>query len=311
MTDPVPNPEARPFVIAAEVAAAFAAGRPVVALESTVIAHGLPWPANLETAQRCEAAVREAGATPATLAVFGGRVYIGCDSAALERLAHSQGVQKLSIRDLPLALTQGLDGATTVAATIHLARACPQPIAVFATGGIGGVHRGWEHSLDISADLPVLARTEIVTVCAGAKLILDLPATREWLETHGVSVLGWQTSEFPAFYSRESGLPVDARVDTPADVAAIVRARRVLGLPGGVLLVAPIPESAAIPTAEIAHTIDDALRAARESGVTGKDLTPFLLGHLHHQTRGRSLTANIALLLNNATVAGRVAVALS
>ena len=239
MSDPEPNTNAARFVIADEVAAAFAAGRPVVALESTVIAHGLPWPANLETAQRCEAAVREAGATPATLAVFGGRVHIGCDVAALERLAHGKGVQKLSIRDLPLALAQGLDGATTVAATIHLARACTQPIPVFATGGIGGVHRGWEQTLDISADLPVLARTEIVTVCAGAKLILDLPATREWLETHGVSVLGWQTDEFPAFYTRESGLPVDARVDTAAEVAAIVRARRTLGLPGGVLLVAP------------------------------------------------------------------------
>ena len=300
-----------PFVPADEVAAAWAAGRPVVALESTVIAHGLPWPANLETAQACEAAVRAAGAVPATIAVLGGRVQIGCGPAGLERLARGTGIAKLSVRDLPLALVRGDDGATTVAATIHLARACPHPVPVFATGGIGGVHRGWPATLDISPDLPTLAGAEIVTVCAGAKLILDLPATREWLETHAVTVLGWQTDEFPAFYSRESGLPVDARVETAADVAAVVRARRTLGLPGGVLLVAPIPADAAIPAPAIAATIDAALRAAADGGIKGKALTPFLLSHLHEATAGRSLAANIALLLNNAAIAGHVAVALA
>ena len=177
--------------------------------------------------------MRAAGAVPATIAVFDGRPHIGCDAAALDRLAHDDGIAKLSIRDLPLALARGGSGATTVASTIYLARACPQPIAVFATGGVGGVRRGWERTLDISADLPAIAGSAILTVCAGAKSILDLPATREWLETHGVPVLGWQTDEFPAFYSRESGLFVDARVESAAEVAAIVRAKRTLGLRAG------------------------------------------------------------------------------
>lgn len=299
------------FVYSPEVAAASSAGGPIVALESTVIAHGLPWPANLETAQACEAAVRAAGAVPATIAVLGGRVHIGCDAATLERLAHSTGIAKLSIRDLPLAVARGGDGATTVASTIALARACPQPIAVFATGGIGGVHRGWERTLDISADLPTLASHALVTVCAGAKSILDLPATREWLETHGVSVLGWQTDEFPAFYSRASGLAVDARVETAAEVAAILRARQALGLPGGVLLTVPLSLAEAIPATEFDSAIDEALAAAAAQGVRGKDLTPFLLGRLHTQTAGRSLRANVALLLNNARIGGEVAVALA
>jgi pseudouridine-5'-phosphate glycosidase len=310
-TSSAKNDQDMPFVIAPEVAGAFAAGRPVVALESTVIAHGLPRPTNLETARACEDAVRQVGAVPATIAVFDGRVHIGCDAAALERLATDPNIAKLSVRDLPMALALRRDGATTVASSIFLARACPQLIAVFATGGVGGVHRGWEQTLDISADLPVLAASDIVTVCAGAKSILDLPATREWLETHGVSVLGWQTDEFPAFYTRQSGLPVDARVEDAAQVAAIVRARRALRMPGGVLLTAPLPSDAAIPAAEIRHAIDDALRAADEIGVKGKELTPFLLGHLHRKTEGRSLRANVALLLNNAAIAGQVAVALA
>jgi pseudouridine-5'-phosphate glycosidase len=255
--------------------------------------------------------VREAGAVPATIAVLGGRVRIGCDAPVLEHLAQAEGIAKLSIRDLPLVLAQGGDGATTVASTIYLARACPDPIPAFATGGIGGVHRGWERSLDISADLPTLASHAIVTVCAGAKSILDLPATREWLETHGVSVLGWQTSTFPAFYTRESGLGVDMRVDSAAEVAAIVRARQTLAMPGGVLLTAPIPEADEIPADEIAATIDQALAAAETQGVRGKALTPFLLAHLHSATAGRSLKANVALLLNNARIAGQVAVALA
>ncbi len=308
---PDPPTAAAPFVLAPEVAAAAAAGRPIVALESTVIAHGLPWPTNLETAQACEAAVRDAGAVPATMAVFGGVVHVGCDAAQLERLARGTGVAKLSIRDLPLALTTGADGATTVAATLHLAQAAPATIRVFATGGIGGVHRGWAQTLDISADLPVLARASCVTVCAGAKLILDLPATREWLETHGVPVLGWQTDQFPAFYTRESGLRADARVEDAAQVAAVVRARQALGLPAGALVVAPIPEVAAIPAAEIAGAVAEALAAAAAQGIGGKDLTPFLLGRLHERTAGRSLQANIALLLNNAAIAGRIAVALA
>ncbi len=300
-----------PFIYSPDVAAAMAGGKPVVALESTVIAHGLPWPANLETAQACEAAVRDAGAVPATIAVLSGRIHIGCDVATLERLAHSTGIAKLSIRDLPLALAHGTDGATTVASTIYLARACPHPIAVFATGGIGGVHRGWERTLDISADLPTLASQTIVTVCAGAKSILDLPATREWLETHGVSVLGWQTDEFPAFYTRESGLAVDARVAGAAEVAAVMRARQALGMPGSVLLTVPLPAADAIPAAEIDGAIAEALTAATAQGVKGKDLTPFLLGRLHERTAGRSLQANGALLLNNARIGGQVAVALA
>jgi pseudouridine-5'-phosphate glycosidase len=305
-----PDLSAALFVPSSEVAAAWAAGQPVVALESTVIAHGLPWPHNLETAQACEAAVRQAGAVPATIAILAGRVHIGCDAPTLEQLAQGTSIAKLSIRDLPLALARRGDGATTVASTIYLARACPTPIPVFATGGIGGVHRGWERTLDVSADLPTLAGSNMVVVCAGAKSILDLPATREWLETYGVSVLGWQTDEFPAFYTRESGLFVDARVNDAAEVAAVVRARQVLQMPGSVLLTVPIPAAAGLDGKEIAQAIGDALQAADESGVRGKALTPFLLGYLHQQTGGRSLQANIALLVNNAAVAGEVAVAL-
>lgn len=282
----------------------------MVALESTVLAHGLPWPTNIEAARAAEDAVREAGAVPATIAVFGGRVHIGCDAEMLVRLAKADDIPKLSVKDLPSAIAQGGNGATTVAATIHLARHCPRPISVFATGGIGGVHRGWEGTLDISADLPLLASQDIVTVCAGPKSILDLPATREWLETHGVTVLGWQTDEFPAFYTQTSGLPVDARVDSPAEVAEIVRARRALGMDGGVLLTVPIPADAEIPPAELDARIEEALHTASEQGVRGKALTPFLLGRLHEQTAGRSLRANVELLINNAAVAGRVAVAL-
>ncbi|HUS15448.1 MAG TPA: pseudouridine-5'-phosphate glycosidase [Chloroflexia bacterium] len=299
------------FVVADEVAAGVAAGQPVVALESTVIAHGLPWPRNLEVAAACQDAVRAAGAVPATIAVFGGRIHVGCDMATLERLATASDIAKLSIRDLALVRAAGGDGATTVASTLYLASIAPHPIAVFATGGVGGVHRGWERTLDISADLPTLAASALVTVCAGAKSILDLPATREWLETHGVTVLGWQTDEFPAFYSRESGLPVDARVEDAAAVAGIVRAGRALGLPGGVLLTVPIPAEAAIPAAEIDSVLQAALQAATAAGAKGKALTPFLLSYLHRESGGRSLNSNAALLIHNAAVAGQVAVALA
>ena len=300
------------IVYSPEVRAGLERGTPLVALESTVIAHGLPYPQNLETAHACEAAVREAGAVPATLAVFAGRIHLGCTPEQLQHLATGAGIQKLSIRDLPVALARRQDGATTVATSVYLAglAGVDADLAVFATGGIGGVHRGWAQSLDISADLPVLAQTALVVVCAGAKSILDLPATREWLETAGVTVVGWQTDEFPAFYSRTSGLPVDVRVDSAAEVAALLRARRALGLPGAILVTVPVPEAVALPTAEVERAIAQALDRAAAQGVQGKALTPFLLGAVVAATQGRGLIANQALLVQNAGVAGRIAVAL-
>ena len=290
------------------VADALAEGRPVVALESTILAHGLPAPRNLEVAAALEDAVRAGGAVPATIAVLDGRLRVGLDAPALERLA-AGGVAKLSRADLAAALATGGDGATTVAATMIAARAAG--IEVFATGGIGGVHRGAEATWDVSADLRELAETPVTVVAAGAKAILDLPRTLEVLETLGVPVIGWRTDAFPAFWSRESGLPCPLRMETAAEVARAHRMRAALGLPGGQLLAVPIPEAAEVPRAEIEAAVADALEAAARDGVTGKAVTPFLLSRIVEATGGRSLEANVALVLNDAAVATEVAVALA
>jgi pseudouridine-5'-phosphate glycosidase len=287
----------------------------MVALESTVISHGLPWPDNLHLAQRMEAAVREAGATPATIAILQGEVKVGLTPAELEHLARASGVWKISRRDFPAAVAQKRDGATTVAGT--LIAAAWAGIRVFATGGIGGVHRQVSlpgeppPPLDVSADLPELARTPLAVVCAGAKAILDLPATLEWLETHGVPVVGYGTDEFPAFYSRESGLKLEARVDTPAQAATLLKTMWDLDFTGGALVCVPCPPDAARPASEMEAAIAQALRDAAAEGVRGKAVTPFLLRRVNDLTAGHSLAANLALLENNARVAGEIAVALS
>lgn len=290
-----------------EVAEALAAGRPVVALESTILTHGLPHPDNLAVAGEIEAAVRAGGAVPATVAVLDGRLRIGLDDADLERLAAARDVLKLSRADLPFALATGRTGSTTVAATmIAAARA---GIEVFATGGIGGVHRGAEISFDVSADLTELARTPVIVVSAGAKAILDLPKTLEVLETLGVPVVGWRTDDFPAFWSRLSGLPVPLRLDDVADLARVWRAHRDLGLDGGLLLANPVPAAAEIPRAEIETAIGRAL--AETASARGKDVTPRLLARILELTAGRSLAANRALVLSNARLAAEVATALT
>ncbi len=297
-----------PVLPTEEVAAAVAGGRPVVALESTIISHGMPYPANLETARAVEQVVRDAGAVPATIALVDGVPRVGLDGAALERLA-SGDVAKASRRDLPALAAAGATAGTTVAATMYLAHLAG--IRVFATGGIGGVHRDAEHTFDVSADLDELGSTPVVVVCAGAKSILDLPKTLEVLETRGVPVVGFGTDEFPAFFSRTSGLPVDHRVDTPEQLAALVGWHLRLGLRGGVLVANPIPEPDEIPAADIAARIEEAVREAREAGVARKEVTPYLLARINELTDGRSLTANVALVRNNAALAGRLAVGLA
>lgn len=295
-----------------EVQNALDANSPLVALESALISHGLSYPQNLETAQALEQAVRENGAVPATIAVIEGKIRVGLTEKELERLATGKGVRKVSRRDLAIAVAQKLDGATTVAATMYVASL--SGIEVVATGGIGGVHRGRpfaRFSADISADLPELAQTRVTVVCSGAKSILDLPLTLEWLETYGVPILGYRTDEFPAFYSRQSGLPVDARVDTPEEAARIIRTKWELGLEGGVLVTVPVPEEAELPREVVEEAIERALTAAQEQGITGKALTPFLLSQIARITEGRSLAANIALLRNNAAVAAQIAKALA
>lgn len=298
--------------IAAEVAEALAQGRPVVALESTLISHGLPYPHNLEVAQQLEAEVRAAGAVPATIGVLAGRPVVGLDAAALEHFAHSKSVLKLSRRDLAPAFASQQDGATTVAATMALAAAAG--IAVFATGGIGGVHQGASRTWDISADLPELARTPVLVVCAGAKAILDLPATLEHLETLGVPVLGWQTAEFPAFYSRESGLAVPVRVDSPAEVARVWQMQRAaaeLCTPGGLLLCVPPPAEVALPYAQVAAAIERALQQAAAAAIRGPAVTPFLLAAVARETHGESIATNTALLRQNARIAASIAAQLT
>jgi pseudouridine-5'-phosphate glycosidase len=286
-----------------EVAAALASGRPVVALESTVITHGLPEPVNLELARRLESEVRAAGAVPATVAVIDGRVCLGVTTDELERLALSRSLWKVSRRDLGAAMAQRATGGTTVAATMIAAHA--GGVTVFATGGIGGVHRGT--SSDVSADLPELARTPVVVVCAGAKAILDLPRTLEWLETAGVPVLGWGTDEFPAFFTRSSGLPVSARVGDAAAAAALIRTQWGMGLRSGVLVCVPCPEEVAIPADVVEPVLRAALQQAEAEGVRGKQVTPFLLSRLADLTGGTTLRANLALLRNNARVAADLA----
>ena len=298
-----------PLVVTAEVAEALAAARPVVALESTVVSHGMPWPDNLEAAVAVEAVVREAGAVPATIAVIDGRLRVGLDRGALERLARAEGVLKLSDADLAHALVAGGTGATTVAATMVAARLAG--IAVFATGGIGGVHRGAERTFDVSADLAALARTAIVVVAAGAKALLDLPKTLEVLETLGVPVICYRSDAFPAFWSRESGLRAPLRLDDAVAIAEAFRTRAALGLAGGVLVANPVPAADEIPAAEMRSHIAAAIAAAEAAGVSGKAVTPFVLDAIRERTGGRSLRANLALLKNNARLAAEIATALA
>lgn len=298
-----------PVAFSAEVAAAKAAGTPVVALESTIITHGMPYPGNLEMAESVEAIIRAEGAVPATIAVIKGQLHIGLDRAELHALAQTPDAMKLSRADLAFAISEGRTGATTVAATmIAAARA---GIHVFATGGIGGVHRKAEESFDISADLEELARTPVIVVCAGAKAILDVPKTLEVLETKGVPVVTLGQDDFPAFWSRSSGLKSPLRLDDPTRIAAFQRAREALGIAGGMLIGNPVPERNEIPSAEMEGYIQQALDRADARGIAGKAVTPFLLASIFEITEGRSLTTNIALVENNARVAGRIAVALA
>jgi pseudouridine-5'-phosphate glycosidase len=295
-------------ILSAEVSAALAAKKAVVALESTIIAHGMAYPANVETALAVEQVVRDHGAVPATIAVLGGKLKAGLSRDEIERFGREgPGIMKVSVRDLPFVAGRGLDGATTVAATMRIAAMAGIP--VFATGGMGGVHRGAGESFDISADLTEMTHSNVALVTAGAKAILDLPLTLERLETDGVPVIGYRTGEFPAFYSRSSGLKVPMRAETPDEVAAIMRSKWDLGLSGAVVVANPIPEGAEIPAAEIEPVIAAALAEADRLGIRGKDITPFLLSEIVQATEGRSLQANISLVKNNAKVAAEIAVA--
>jgi pseudouridylate synthase len=296
----------RPLEIRAPLLQALEEAAPVVALESTVIAHGLPYPTNLETARLMEEIVREHGAHPATIAILDGVLRVGLSDAELEHLATSRRIRKVSRRDLPVAVARGEDGATTVAATATIAAWAGIP--VFATGGIGGVHR--DPVYDVSNDLPTLASVPVAVVCSGAKSILNLRATLEWLETAGVPVIGYGTDEFPAFYSRRSGLPVDVRVDNAVEVAAIIHAGRQMGLAGGVLVAVPIPEAEELPAEKLEASITSALMEAQARGVEGSASTPFLLKWIGRETQGASIKANVALLENNAAVAAQIAVEL-
>jgi len=289
--------------IASEVATAISQQRPVVALESTVIAHGLPRPQNLQTAHRLQDIVRETGAIPATIAIINGKLSVGLNDDQIDALANGSDIKKISTRDIAVAVAQGWNGATTVASTTWIAHRAG--IKVFATGGIGGVHRG---SLpDVSADLPELARTPMIVVCSGAKIVLDLPATREWLETHAVTVLGYQCDELPAFYSRKSGLPIDARVESAEDVANIYRAQLTLGIESALLVVVPVPAQFEVRAEELQIVLTTALEDAEWKGITGPALTPFLLSQMAERSGGSTLRANIALLENNARVAAEIA----
>ena len=292
--------------ISPEVRQALAERRPVVALESTIISHGMPYPQNVETALNVERIVRENGATPATIAIIGGRLKAGLSHDEIEYLGRKgYDVTKASRRDLPVLVARGEDGATTVATTMIIAAMAG--IRVFATGGIGGVHRGAEVTMDISADLEELARTPVLVVCAGAKSILDLGLTLEYLETKGVPVIGYGTSELPAFYTRTSGFGVDYRLDTPEEVAAAFRAKLDMGLKGGMLVTNPIPEEYSMDPAVINKAIDEAVAEADALGIKGKQTTPFLLAKIKDITGGDSLASNIRLVYNNAALAARVA----
>jgi pseudouridine-5'-phosphate glycosidase len=288
-----------------EVRTALDEGRPVVALESTIIAHGLPRPDNLRVAREVEGVVRERGAVPATIAILGGEVRVGLDDSALEALANTDGVAKCGVRDLAPVVARKGDGATTVAATSHLAERAG--IRVFATGGIGGVHRGAHDSFDESADLGTLARVGICVVCAGVKSILDIPATLERLETLNVTVLGYRTDTFPAFYLTSSGLPVPWRVDAPAEAAEVLRQRSALGAPGAVVVANPLDEQLDPELHD--RVLREGLQAALEQGIAGRDVTPFLLDRFHTHTGGESLRANVRLVLRNAALAAEIAAA--
>ena len=289
-----------------EVAAAVAENRPVVALESTIISHGMPYPQNVETALNVEKIVRENGAVPATIAILGGRLKAGLTPEEIEYLGKTgMAVTKASRRDLPVLVAKGMDGATTVTTTMIIAHMAG--IRFFATGGIGGVHRGAETNMDISADLEELANTPVMVICAGAKSILDLGLTLEYLETHGVPVIGYGTEELPAFYTRKSGFPVDYRLDTPEELAAAFKAQRDLGLKGGMLVTDPIPEEYAMDFDVINTAIDEAIRESVKEGIHGKQTTPYLLAKVKDITGGDSLASNIRLVYNNAALAARTA----
>lgn len=292
-----------------EVAAARAAGKPVVALESTIISHGMPYPQNVQTAREVEQIIRDAGAVPATIAIIGGKICVGLSEEQLELLGSSPDAMKVSRRDLAYVLSTGKLGATTVAATMICAQLAS--IEVFVTGGIGGVHRGAETSFDISADLQELAHTSVAVVCAGVKSILDIGLTLEYLETHGVPVLSVGQPGFPAFFTRESGFKADFQLDTPEEQASFIRTKWQLGLKGGIVVSNPVPAESAMPTEEIDAIVGQALGEAENQGVKGKAVTPFLLARIKELTQGRSLATNIALVKHNALVGARLAVALN
>ena len=295
--------------ISPEVQAALNAGKPVVALESTIISHGMPYPQNVETALRVEQTIRDNGAVPATIAIIGGQLKAGCTPEEIEYLGKKgQAVTKASRRDLPVLVARKEDGATTVTTTMIIAAMAG--IKIFATGGIGGVHRGAQQTFDISADLEELAQTPVMVICAGAKSILDLGLTLEYLETKGVPVIGYQTEELPAFYTRHSGFKVDYRIDTPQELAAAFKAKIDCGLKGGMLVTNPIPEQYSMPKDVIDAAIEKALQEMDAAGVHGKQCTPFLLAKVKDLTGGDSLAANIQLVLNNARLAAQTAVAL-
>ena len=295
--------------ISPEVQEALKAGKPVVALESTIISHGMPYPQNVETALKVEQTIRENGAVPATIAIIGGQLKAGCTPEEIEYLGKKgQAVIKASRRDLPVLIARKADGATTVTTTMIIASMAG--IRVFATGGIGGVHRGAQQTFDISADLEELAQTPVMVVCAGAKSILDLGLTLEYLETKGVPVIGYGTEELPAFYTRHSGFKVDYRIDTPEELAAAFKAKMDCGLKGGMLVTNPIPEEFSMPKEEIDKAIEQALREMDEAGIHGKQCTPFLLAKVKDLTGGESLASNIQLVLNNARLAAKTAKAL-
>lgn len=293
--------------VAPEIAEALAAGKPVVALESTILSHGMPYPENVEFAHKVEKIVREEGAIPATTAIIGGKLKVGLNDEELLTMCKAENVGKVSRRDVAVYLATGQTGATTVATTMIIASLAG--IRFFATGGIGGVHRGAETTMDVSADLEELGQTDVMVVCAGAKAILDLKLTLEYLETHGVPVLGYQTKELPAFYTRKSGLSVDYQVDTPEELAKILKTQHDLGLKGGVLVTNPIPEEYSMDTDAINAVIDRAIEEAKEKGIHGKETTPFLLAKVKEITGGDSLDANIQLVFNNAKLAAQTAVA--
>ena len=297
------------LVYSDEVRAARAAGKPIVALESTIISHGMPYPQNVQTAREVEQIIRDGGATPATIALIDGKICVGLSDAQLEQLGNTEGVLKVSRRDLPYVLSQKKLGATTVAATMICADLAD--IRVFVTGGIGGVHRGAQTSFDISADLQELAHTSVAVVCAGAKSILDLPLTLEYLETHGVPVVSVGQAQFPAFFTRESGLNADFQLDGAAELADFISTKWQLGLNGGVVVANPVPQADAMPKTEIDAMTEQALREAEAQGVNGKAVTPCLLERIKQLTEGRSLDTNIALVKNNAVLGAELAVELA